>query len=145
MSLTREAVAEVLHRRSRPAAQDAVVEVARAGVAAAAGVVLVGEVGRRRREELRAGALAVALQAVAADAALEEDLLAAEEVLLGHRQRVAGEPVAAVDLREVRRLLELVLRRAQDLVVALEDLLVRALEARSAPAKPWFASTTCFE
>jgi len=90
-----------------PPAQDAVIEVAGPGVASAAGVVGTREVGGRRRHELRAGALAVAVRPVTADAALEEDLLASQQVSLGHRQRVAGEPVAAVDLREVRRLFEL--------------------------------------
>src|SRR2546423_10242872 len=82
-----------------------------AGSPAAGGVVRGGEVSRRRREEAGARALAVAGEPVAADAAVEEDLLAAQEVSLGDRQRVAGEPVAAVDLREVRRLLELAARR----------------------------------
>src|SRR5207248_7182789 len=110
-------LAEILHRGSRPATQDAIVEVARASVAAAAGVVRVSEVGRRRREEAPPGPLAVALQPVAADAALEEDLLAAQEITLGHGQRVAGEPIAPIDLGEVRRLLELVLRRLEPLLV----------------------------
>src|SRR5205823_12427724 len=109
---------------------DPVVEVARAGVPAAAGVVRAGEVGRRRREEAGPRALAVAGEPVAADAAVEEDLLAAQEVPLGDRQRVAGEPVAAVDLREVRRLRELGARRHELRVgQGLDDRLVGALEA----------------
>ena len=110
--------------------EDAVVEVARPGVAAAAGVVRVREVGRRRRHERRGRALAVAVQAVAADAALEEDLLATEEIRLGDRQRIAGQPVAPVDLGEVRHLRDLALGRFQLLVrLGLDDRLVRALEA----------------
>ena len=64
---------------------------------------------------------------MAADAALEEDLLAAQQVPLGHRERVACEPVAAVDLREIRRLLELA--RGHLPVGAFLDLRVHALEA----------------
>ena len=64
---------------------------------------------------------------MAADAALEEDLLAAQQVLLGHWQRVAGEPVAAVDLREVRRFFELSGRYLD--VRALLNRGVRSLEA----------------
>jgi hypothetical protein len=41
---------------------------------------------------------------VARDATLEEDLLAAPQVLLGNRQRIGRQPVAAVDLGEVGRL-----------------------------------------
>src|SRR5256886_17384499 len=59
-----EPVTEVFHRRSRPTAQDPVVEIARAGVAAAAGVICAREVCRRRREERRAGPAAVALQQI---------------------------------------------------------------------------------
>src|SRR6266542_1196649 len=101
----------ILSPGARPPAQDAEVEVARAGVAAAALIVGVVERERGRRQESARRALPVPRRPVAADAALEEDLLAAQQVLLCHRQRVAGEPVAAVDLREVRRLLELVGRR----------------------------------
>ena len=77
----REAVAEVLHPRSRPAAQDPVVEVARPGVAAAARVVLVGEVGGGGDMNFAPGPLPSPCEPVAADAALEEDLLAAQQVL----------------------------------------------------------------
>ena len=125
----RETVAEVLHRGARPAAQDAVVKVTWAGVASAARVIRACEVRRRRRHERGAGPLAVSIDAVATDAALEEHLLAPEQVFLGHRQGVAGEPVAPVDLREVGRLLELVLRRVKNLVIALEGRPVGALEA----------------
>ena len=114
---------------SRPAAQNAVVEVARAGVAAAARVVLVGEVGRGGREEARARPLTVAFLAVAADAAVEEDFLAAEQIRLRDRQRVSREPVAAVDLGQIRCLLELALGRLQPVFVWLEGWLVGALEA----------------
>src|SRR5439155_8749692 len=93
-----------------PAAQDAIVEVTRPRVAATAGVVCACEVGRGRRHERSTRAFPVARDAVAADAALQEDLLAPQEVFFCHRQRIRGEPVAPVDLREVGRLLELVLR-----------------------------------
>ena len=127
----REPVAEVLHCRSRPAAQDSVVEVAGAGIAAAAGVVGARKVRRRRREEGRARTVAIPFQPMTADAAVEEDLLAAEQVCLGHRQRVGGEPVAPVDLREVGRLRQLAVLRSQLAVGKCgDDRLMCPLEAR---------------
>src|SRR6266480_3049688 len=103
--------------------------VTRPRVAATAGVVCTGEVGWGRRHERSARALPVARDAVAADAALQEDFLAPQEVCFGHRQRIPGEPVAPIDLGEVGSLLELVLGWVEDLVVPLEDGLVCALEA----------------
>src|SRR5439155_10810040 len=119
--------AEVLQAGAGPAAEDAVVEVPWARVAAAARVVLVAEVRRRWSHELRARALAVAGRPVTADASLEEHLLAAQEVLLRDGEGVARQPVAAVDLGEIRRLLELPGRHRY--VGALRDLRLRALEA----------------
>src|SRR5205814_1977156 len=83
---------------------------------------------RLSRLERRPGALAVALQAVTAGAALQEDLFAAQQVLLRHGKGIGGKPVAAVDLREVGRLLELVLGWLS--LRLLDDRLVRTLEAR---------------
>ena len=64
---------------------------------------------------------------MAADATLEEDLLAARQVLLGDRQGVGREPIAAVDLGEVGCLLELAL--GDRYVLALDDVRMRRGEA----------------